>query len=85
VEAAVFPESVGCRIDVAGAAAQPAELRNATVADLVRREFLAEDIVIVLGLVRERGTVRTSITFSTGPRRRSSTNCGMVRVEWPIV
>jgi hypothetical protein len=36
-------------------------------------------------LVRERGTVRTSITQRTPPERRISTNSAMERVECPMV
>lgn len=38
-----------------------------------------------LGLVRDRGVLRTSTTSSTLPAFTSSTNSGMLRVECPTV
>src|SRR4029453_9265762 len=37
------------------------------------------------GLVRDRGTVRTSTTVSIFASRRIPTNSSIDRVEWPIV
>jgi hypothetical protein len=36
-------------------------------------------------LVRDRGTVLTSMISPTFSVRRISTNSGMVRVDWPMV
>src|SRR2546421_9959956 len=37
------------------------------------------------GLVRERGTVRTSTTSVTSASRSMATNSSSARVEWPMV